>query len=111
MRMPHFNRLSRTARMLLLLAGLLVAALIICEILGWPFLRAPAEHFMSQQLDRTVRLTAPFRLHLLGGIRISADGLWISSPQQFNAPHLVDAKKVALGLRYSDVLNRDAIEP
>jgi uncharacterized protein involved in outer membrane biogenesis len=109
--MPHFNQLGRTARILLLLVGLLVVALIICEALGWPFLRAPAEHFMSQQLDRTVRLTAPFRLHLLGGIRLSADGLWISSPQQFDAPHLVDAKKVALSLRYSDLLNRDASEP
>lgn len=110
--MPHsFSRLSLPVRIILLTLGALLLAIIICEILGWPFLRAPAQRFMSQQLERQVRLDAPFKVHFFGGIRLQVGGLWISAPTGFDAPHLVDAKNISLALRYSDILGKDAAEP
>ena len=106
--MPKFNKSSRIVRILLMTVGVLIIALIICEVMGWPFLRGPTERFMSKQLDRTVRLDAPFKLHLLGGVRLDVGHLWISAPQQFDAPHLIDASQISLGLRYSDLLDRDS---
>ena len=89
----------------------LVLVLVACEIMGWPFLRGPAEQFMSRQLDREVRLKAPFKVRFLGGIRLHLGDLWISAPPAFGVPHLVDAHNIALGLRYSDLLGKKADDP
>lgn len=110
--MPNFfSRLSRPVRFLLLALGALLIAIIVCEILGWPFLRAPAQRFMAQQLERQVRLDAPFKVHFFGGIRLQVGGLWISAPAGFDAPYLVDAKNISLALRYSDIIGKDAADP
>lgn len=110
--MPHqTGKLSRTALFALYAFAAVLAALAICEILGWPFLRAPAERFMSQQLKREVRIEAPFKVRFLGRIRLQVEGLWISAPPAFDAPYLVDAKNISLGLRYSDVLGKSETEP
>jgi len=93
----------------------IVVALILCEIVGWPFLRAPAERFMSDRLERSVRLNQPFQVHFVGGIQLKAGGLWISAPEGFEAPYLIDAKNIVLNLRYGDLLdiktNKDKTGP
>ncbi len=98
-----------TAGTLLRFLGLFLLTLLIiiavCELLGWPFLRKPAERFMASSLERQVRIDRPFQLRLIGGIRLHAGGLWISAPDQFGVPHLVDAKDVVLNLRYRDLLD------
>lgn len=103
------RKLGTVARLLLGTLAALLIALIVCEVIGWPFLRLPAERFMEKQLERSVRLDAPFRLHLLGGVKLNLGGLWISAPEGFKAPYLIDAKKVNLELRYSDLFKRDNI--
>ncbi|HZV97609.1 MAG TPA: AsmA family protein [Methylophilaceae bacterium] len=103
------RKLGTAARILLGTLAALLIALIVCEVIGWPFLRLPAERFMEKQLERSVRLDAPFRLHLLGGVKLNLGGLWISAPEGFKAPYLIDAKKVNLELRYSDLFKRDNI--
>lgn len=90
-------------------------ALILGEVVGWPFLRAPAERFMSSSLKRSVRLDQPFQVRFVGGIRLKAGGLWISAPEGFDAPYLIDAKNIVLNLRYGDLLdiktNKDKTSP
>ena len=95
------------------LAGLIILAIVIivCEIMGWPFLRKPLENLATQQLNREVRIEAPFKLHLLGRIKLSAGGLWVAAPKQFDAPYLVDAENITVGLRYSDLIGRDSSAP
>jgi uncharacterized protein involved in outer membrane biogenesis len=105
------TRPHRIGWAVLIIVAVLAIALLVCEKLGWPFLRAPAERFMNTRLERTVRLDAPFKLHLLGGVKLDVGGLWISAPQGFDAPHLIDAKDVLLELRYTDLLKPDKTGP
>lgn len=92
--------------------AVLAAMLIVCEILGWPFLRKPLQNLATSQLEREVRIEAPFKLRLLGGLRLQVGGLWIASPPEFEAPYLIDAENIHLGLRYSDLIGWDsATEP
>lgn len=109
--MPATRQSGRVMRIALIVLGVLVAIAIVCEILGWPFLRKPLENLASRQLNREVRIEAPFWLHLLGGITLDAGGLWIASPPQFKAPHLIDAENIKVGLRYADLIGRANDEP
>src|SRR5690606_308613 len=95
-------------RIVLVALGVLVALVIVCEILGWPVLRKPLESLASKQLDREVRIEAPFQLRLLGGIRLSTAGLWIAAPPEFKVPYLMDAENIRLGLRYFDLIGWDS---
>jgi len=92
------------------LAGLavLVLILVICEIMGWPFLRKPLEQMAAERMNREVRLEAPFKLHLLGRFKLSVGGLWVASPPEFDAPYLVDADNITVGLRYRDLIGWDS---
>lgn len=92
------------ARRSIVSIALLLIGLLVLELWGWPFLRAPAEAMLTRQLDRPVLLTPPFRLHLLGAVRIHAGGVWIAAPTGFDAPHVLDAKDLRLRMRYRDLL-------
>jgi AsmA family protein len=92
------------AKFLLILFGAVILVVVICEALGWPFLRAPTERFASKQLERTVRIDQPFNLKLIGGIKLNVGGLYISAPKGFDAPHFIETKNIVLNLRYSDLL-------
>lgn len=90
-------------RIILFTVLFFVAALAVGEILGWRFLREPAEKALAAQLHRAVRIDAPFRLHLIGGVGLRAGGLWIAAPEGFDVPYFLDARHAALKLRYSDL--------
>lgn len=83
---------------------LLLAAIVAGEASGWFFLRAPAQAILSSQMGREVRITAPLRLHFRNTIRLEVGALWISAPPEFSIPHLIDAQKLKLSLRYGDLL-------
>ncbi len=76
----------------------------ICEAMGWPFLRMPLERLIQGKLDRSVKIDSPFKLKLIGGIKLQAAGLLIPAPAEFKVPYLVNAKGLELKLRYSDLL-------
>lgn len=95
----------RFLKVLFWLALILVAAFIACEIKGWSFLREPAENLLTKQLQREVKLEAPFQLHLWAGIQLDLGHLYIAAPAAFQAPHLIDASNVSLKLRYRDLWN------
>ncbi|HEY7986179.1 MAG TPA: AsmA family protein [Methylophilaceae bacterium] len=81
----------------------LLVVIAVCELLGWPFLEKPLEHFAANGLQRSIRIDGPFKLRLIGGIRLQAGGIWISAPAGFDVPDLVDAKNVELKLHYRDL--------
>ena len=80
-----------------------ILAIAICETLGWPFLRVPFERFASEQLQRTVRISEPFQLRLIGSVRLKVGGLWISAPPGFDVPHFVSTNQAHIELRYADL--------
>ncbi len=81
----------------------LLVIIAIGEAIGWPFLRGPTESFMSSSLERSVKINGPFTVRFIGGIRLKSAGFWISSPEGFDAPYLLDAKDIVLNLRYCDL--------
>lgn len=88
------------------LGGLLlvcVFVVMVCEMLGWPFLRQPLQAALQNQLQRAVSIERPFHLQLLGGIRLQAGGLKIAAPTGFDAPYFVEARGLSLALRYRDL--------
>lgn len=90
-------------RIFVALLLLIFAAIALCEVLGWPFLRAPFERMASEQLHRQVQISAPFQLRLLGGVHLKVGGLRIAAPAEFKAPYFLDSRDVRLALRYADI--------
>lgn len=83
----------------------LMIAVLLCEWLGWPFLRVPLQRFMQQKLERNIYIEKPFQLRLLGGIKLKAAELTIGAPEEMDVPYLVHARDLNLVLRYGDVWN------
>lgn len=105
------QRRSRWRRGSAIVVGLLIALLAAGEFMGWSFLRAPAERLLSDKLERTVSLGAPFRLHLLGSIRLDVGSLYVSAPAGFSSAHLIDASDALLILRYGDLIGLEDTAP
>jgi len=89
----------------------LVLAVIVCEIVGWPFLRQPLQQLLQDKLHRSVEIERPFRLQLLGGIRLQVGGLKLAAPEGFDAPYFVDAHGLDLALRYRDLWSLKETDP
>lgn len=101
----HRSRQSIVAKYTFLAVWILIVGLLVCEFLGWPFLRLPLQNFMSKSLERPVIISQPFDLKLLGELKLSVDGLYIAAPETFNLPHFVNTSKVTLHLRYRDLID------
>ena len=86
-----------------------VGAVALGEWLGWPFLAAPLQNFLSDKLDRKVRFAgegtpaAGFAVRFVGGIRLHTPLLAIAAPAWSTAPNMLRAEDVALQLRYADL--------
>jgi AsmA family protein len=89
----------------------LVLAVIVCEIAGWPFLRQPLQQLLQDKLHRSVEIERPFRLQLLGGVRLQVGGLKLAAPEGFDAPYFVDAHGLDLALRYRDLWSLKETDP
>jgi AsmA family protein len=107
---PRRRGLHGWALGLIVLLVLLLIGVGICEWLGWPFLRRPAEQWLSQKLDRQVRFdgdedNAAWQLRLIGGLRLRTHSLTIAGPSwsTLGGP-MVQAQDAALALRYGDLL-------
>jgi uncharacterized protein involved in outer membrane biogenesis len=100
---PNGRGKSNFLRIFLVLLLIPILAIAIFEALGWPFMRVPFERFASEQLQRTVRISEPFQLRLIGSVRLKVGGLWISAPPEFGVPHLVSTNKADIELRYADL--------
>lgn len=97
-------------RGVLALLLVLVAAVLVCEWLGWPFLAKPIERKLAEVLQRHVSFggdaagtAARLKLRLLGRLRIEAPYLEIGAPQWSRSPHLLVARDATLRLGYGDL--------
>ncbi|MDI1310499.1 MAG: AsmA family protein [Methylotenera sp.] len=102
--MLTLNKLTGTKTKIfsaIVLALILIVAF--CEVIGWPFLRQPLAQFLQNKLERTVKIDSPFKLKLIGGLKLQAAGFSISAPPEFEVPSLATAKDLELKLRYSDL--------
>lgn len=97
------HKLVSFARWMGTLCMALLLLIACCEIAGWPFLRKPLQQFLENTLERNVQIERPFRLQLLGGIRLQVGELKLSAPEGFELPYLVDAQGLDLTLRYRDL--------
>lgn len=92
------------------LLALIVLAVGILELMGWPFLAKPAEQWLSKALERNIQLTKQdeatrqFKLRLIGGIRLNLNHFEVASPAWSQSPFMVRAENVSLALRYSDLI-------
>jgi AsmA family protein len=108
LRRPSSTRWRRGSVLTLLL---LAAAVIGCEVAGWPFLRLPLQRQMEQRLGVPVRLAVPFELRLLRQPGIDVGELYIGSPQAYGVPHLVQAEGVSVAWHWRDLLAHEAGRP
>lgn len=82
---------------------LLMVVVVWGEVAGWPFLRQPLERTMSRGAAAPVQLQGDVKLHLIWRPRLEVERLHIGSDERFDAPHLLEAKRVALAWRWGDV--------
>ena len=102
-----------------LVAVLLCAAggVAVGEWLGWPFLAAPLQNFLSTKLHRKVvfaedgQPATGFAVRFVGGIRLKTKLLEIAAPDWSSAPNMLHAEDVALELRYVDLWRAYQGEP
>jgi len=100
------------ARAPLVLVGILVpllAAIVICEAIGWPFLTGPVQRQLARTLDRPVVIggtadaSTAVRIGLIGSVRIAADSIEVGSPAWSTKPHTLLAREARLTLGYLDL--------
>lgn len=83
--------------------GLLLALLLLCEALGWPFLRAPVERAAARATASTVTIEAPFRVRFVFGPHVQAARIVVGAAHGLELPHLVDAHDVRVDWRWADI--------
>ena len=89
--------------------ALFLGGVAVCEAMGWPFLAAPMQRWLSTALDRRVVLapdatTQPvIKIRLLGSIRLHAAHVEIGAPKWSTAPHTLLARDAHLKLGYGDL--------
>ncbi len=90
-------------RILAMLAGAVVLALLVCELAGWRFLRGPAARAISDAVGTEVVIEAPFRAHLLWNPGVQAGRLTVAAANDVDVPHLLDANEVEVRWGWLDV--------
>lgn len=89
--------------------ALFVGGIAVCEAMGWPFLAAPMQRWLSTALDRRVVLSSDaktqpdIKIRLLGSIRLHAAHVEIGAPKWSTAPHTLLARDAHLKLGYGDL--------
>ncbi|HEX7501215.1 MAG TPA: hypothetical protein VF524_13070, partial [Polyangia bacterium] len=107
--MRSLSALSAGKRLGLVLGAVfvgLIAAVLICEAIGWPFLVGPLQRKLASALDRKIDFgsdTKAVRLKLLGSVRVRAARVEVGAPSWSSTPHTFLANDVALKLTYGDL--------
>lgn len=81
----------------------LLLAVLICEMAGWPFLRGPLARAMGDAAGTPVTIEAPFSAKLLWNPGVEAGRLRVAAPDGIDVPHLLDATEVEVRWGWLDV--------
>lgn len=93
----------RAVRAAAVAAGLLLALLLLCEALGWPFLRGPVERAAARATATTVSIEAPFRVRFVFGPQLQAGRIVVGAAHGMALPHFVDARELRADWRWADI--------
>lgn len=93
----------RALRVLGGLAAALLLAVLVGEVMGWPFLRLPLQQAVARGSGVPVDLQGRFRLHLLWRPRLEVGQLRVAAVNGFQVPYLVDAQGLSLACRWRDL--------
>lgn len=100
---PTARRGWRIGRVVALGAALVLAALALGEIAGWPFLRGPLARQLAGVTGSGVSLDGPFRAQLLLHPGIEVGRMSIGASAAVAVPHLLQAEGVVLRWRWGDL--------
>ena len=106
------RRVSRGGRVLRWTGGVfgvLVLAVVACEVAGWPFLARPVERALSDTLKREVLLRAAddststrgATVRFLGGLKVQVPLLQIGAPVWSQKPYFLHAEGARMRLSYA----------
>lgn len=105
---PQTRKRLRIAAWPLGILAALAVGIVLCELIGWPFLKNPLQNGLAERLQRPVEFGDEFRLKLFGSIRLDASALRIGPPADLAADSplggdLVNARNAHLEIPYSTV--------
>lgn len=105
---PQSRKRLRIAAWPLGILAALAVGIVLCELIGWPFLKNSLQNNLAQRLQRPVEFGDEFRLKLFGSIRLDASALRIGPPADLAADSplgddLVNARNAHLEIPYSTV--------
>lgn len=95
--------LTRSAWVAAATFGVVVLALVLAELAGWPFLRQPMQNAVARATGLATVFEGDFRLRLLRPPVLTVGHLRIGAAPGFDVPHLLDAKGVELRWRWADL--------
>lgn len=94
---------SKPLRRLAVIGAVLLGAVALGELAGWPFLRTPLAQQLSKLTGSTVSLEGAFRAQLLIQPGIAVDSVTLGSGSAVKVPHLLQAEGLVVRWRWSDL--------
>lgn len=94
--------------------ALLVGGVVVCELIGWPFLARPVQDALSKTLDRKVTLSderSRATVRFFGSLRIEVPELEIAAPPWSRRPYFLHAQNAKMHLSYGDLWRARQGEP
>ncbi|AOW12694.1 hypothetical protein LPB72_16890 [Hydrogenophaga crassostreae] len=97
------NRTKSTGRKALIVGSVVVGAVALGELTGWPFLRDPLEQQIQSRTGMDITLDGRYRTRLLVSPMMSVERITLGAGGGVVVPHLLKANNLAVQWRWSDV--------
>ena len=85
------------------MGGVLVGAVALGELVGWPFLKGPLEQQIRSRTGVDIALNGRFRTRLLVNPMMSVERITLGAGGGVNVPHLLVANHLAVQWRWGDL--------
>ena len=96
---PLFRGRPLWAKVLLILAAIVVVLTLVLVFFPWDLLRGPVNRYVSERTGRHFEITRRLDVKLGGTTRIIADGIEFANPQWAQDPYLVKAQRGEIDIR------------